>query len=260
MVVDEDIDGETTFYNKKYILEKPNPYRPIVPQAYHLKESIKDVKVVILSKNPGYDKRIDEKVDNLDYKIQEQQEILNSLTGGGDFVPWTEPTADLKFHSEESWHRKKIIKPENSLCKEYGLKEKNIMQIEFFPYQTVNGNFIPKEFLAYNSKVFKPLPSQIKNFNIVKKLVTDSNCIFFVRDYRMWKLALQAKISDDDSLSALEDRDILEFENRCFVPFSSGNLSLTSNNLCKVKDMESLDALRKKCKDDAKEELDKLKK
>lgn len=226
--------------------------RPIIPQPAHFmakdEAELKNVKVVVLTTNPGYTPRIPDGLPN--DKIKEQEIMYKTLIGEKKFVPWDIPKKYdedmeyLKAFADKSWHNDHFIKAgsstKNSFIKQ-GLLEKNnvkreIMQIDYFPYQTKDSKSIPNFFLK--SKISELLPSQEKSFDLLEFMIDNTRAIFICKKYGIWKSLIKRK---DKNL-------FMKFEKRAFMFNDDKKVHLATTRIKSVFEQQRIDEIKRKAR------------
>lgn len=251
------VDYANGLYDEKDVfMDKPEvKLRPIIPQPAHFiakdEKELKNVKVVVLTTNPGYSQRISDDLPK--DKIEEQEIMYKTLIGKEKFVPWDIPKKydeDMEYleaFADKSWHNKNFItagdSTKNSFIK-HELIEKNdveqeIMQIEYFSYQTNDSNSIPNQFLK--GSLEELLPSQKKNFELLRFMIEKTNAIFVCRNYSRWRKLIQR-----------EDTSLFDkFEERAFE-FSSSKSFLAITRIRSVSENKKIVEQVNKIKNKAK--------
>lgn len=95
------------------------------------------------------------------------------------------------------------------------IEEKQVAQLELFPYQTSSSKDIPKKFVNSSDKA-NFLASQRINFKMFKYFLTDTDAIFVVRDWNRWNDLIENYLYEND-LSAIKE-NAEKFKKRSFVP------------------------------------------
>ncbi|MHC5373554.1 hypothetical protein ACYSNU_07095 [Enterococcus sp. LJL120] len=205
--------------------------RPIIPQPAHFmalkQEELREMKIVVLTTNPGYTPRIED--DFPKDMIFSQQRMLNSLNGTQKYVPWEKPEIPEEFLKEENgkeykdfikkyWHYNHFVnaghskKPSSNSFKALKLFEDSkhdIMQIDYFPYQSKSSYSIPDCFVKINKNALKDvkLKSQIYNFELLKFMIKETKAVFICRKYDLWA----------DTVGHFYKELLVDFEDRAFV-------------------------------------------
>lgn len=183
----------------------------VLPEPYW--GNVLDAKVVILTLNPGYIKRVNADIYELlseDHKTRFIKEKLkNLLFENKNFVS---KEVSVNAISDYYWEDKtKELFPNNSEPKAFEELNSKIAFIQFIPYHSVIYKGISKKYLNEDNL----LPSQKFTVELIKYLIEEKRIIIIARAKDLWVNAVKELADYSDLVELKNNRQTHISKNNC---------------------------------------------